>query len=145
MMETHGNRQYTISPLAFDWEPYITSYYGWRADPFTGEKSFHTGIDIGVGTGTEVVAGHDGVVSLVTYGTTGYGYQVKIDGEDGLQTRYAHLSEIYVSEGQEVTKGEIIAKTGNTGASTGPHLHYEVIVSGNYLNPLFFAQTTTEE
>ena len=142
IMDTGGNRQYSISPFLFDWLPLVTSHYGWRQDPFSDEKEYHTGVDVRVPIGTTIVAGHDGVVSATVYGTTGYGYQVMLNGENGLQTRYAHLNEILVSVRQEVKKGDIIARSGNTGRSTGPHLHFEVLVNGNYLNPLYFAHTT---
>jgi murein DD-endopeptidase MepM/ murein hydrolase activator NlpD len=140
--DTGGNRQYAESPFAFNWLPYITSHYGWRIDPFTGVKAFHTGIDIGVPTGTEVIAAHDGIVSGTVWGSTGYGFQIVITGEKGLQTRYAHLNEILVSEGQEVKRGDVIGKVGSTGESTGLHLHYEVSVNGTVLNPIFFTQTS---
>ena len=141
IMDTGGNRQYTFSPFEFDWLPYVTSHYGWRLHPITGVREFHTGIDMGVPTGTAVVAGHDGVVSSTVYGSTGYGYQIVLNGENGVQTRYAHLNEILVTEGQEVKAGDLIGRVGSTGDSTGPHLHYEVIVNGNFLNPIFFAHT----
>ncbi len=139
-MESRGNRQYLINPFAFDWEPYISCLYGWRIHPVTFERDNHTGLDIAVAEGTPILAGQDGVVSFS--GDSGdYGLMVRIDGENGLSSRYAHCSELLVTVGREVTKGEVIAKVGSTGMSTGPHLHLEVIKDGQFLNPIFFAQS----
>ncbi len=140
LLETRGGRQYAGSPFAFDWTPYITSYYGWRPDPFTGEKSFHNGIDVGVAVGTPIIAAHDGVVTQVVNGTTGYGKQITVEGENGVSTRYAHCDAILATVGQEVAQGDVIAASGDTGNSTGPHLHFEVMVEGSTLNPIYFAE-----
>ena len=138
-METHGNRQYLLNPFDFDWLPYVSSYYGWRIHPFTGAKDYHKGIDIAVPTGTDILAGHDGRV--VSAGSAGdYGIVVVLDDGKGLVSKYAHCDSLLVSVGQEVEKGDVIAKSGSTGNSTGPHLHLEVIKDGQYLNPLFFAE-----
>jgi murein DD-endopeptidase MepM/ murein hydrolase activator NlpD len=139
LMNTRGNRQYIISPFAFNWLPYISSRYGWRVHPITGADDLHTGLDIAVASGTEILAGHDGTVRSA--GDAGaYGLAVVIDGEDGLATRYAHCSALSVTAGQEVEKGDVIAEVGSTGMSTGPHLHVEVIKDGRFLNPLLFAE-----
>lgn len=139
-IETRGNRQYLINPFTFDWEPYITCLYGWREHPITGARDFHTGLDIGVPLGTPILAGQDGTVTFS--GNNGdYGFMVHIDGENGLSSRYAHCSELLVTAGQEVRKGDVIAKVGSTGASTGPHLHLEVIKDGQRLNPIYFAES----
>ena len=137
LMETKGNRQYLISPFAFNWLPNISSHYGWRIHPINGGREFHTGVDIAVPTGTEILAGHDGRVTFAG-SNGGYGLFVVIEGDNGLTSRYAHCSAILVSVGQEVKRGDVIAKVGSTGASTGPHLHLEVIMNGRFLNPLFF-------
>jgi murein DD-endopeptidase MepM/ murein hydrolase activator NlpD len=139
LMDTNGGRQYAGSPFAFDWTANITSYYGWRPDPYTGEKSFHTGIDIGVPTGTPIIAAHDGVVTKVVNGTTGYGKYIVIEGEDGISSRYAHCDALLAAVGQEVKQGDAIAASGDTGNSTGPHLHFEIMVDGETLNPIYFA------
>ena len=141
LMQTKGNRQYLISPFDFNWLPYVTSYYGYRVHPISGEKNYHKGVDIGVPTGTDILAGHDGIVTAAAYDAGGYGYYVVLDGEKGLQSKYAHCDTLLVSVGQEVKKGDVIAKSGNSGNSTGPHLHLEVLVNGQYLNPLYFAET----
>jgi murein DD-endopeptidase MepM/ murein hydrolase activator NlpD len=147
LMETRGGRQYAGSPFAFDWSPYITCLYGWRPDPFTGESDYHTGIDIGIPTGTPIIAAHDGVVTVSEWGTTGYGRQIVIADDNGISTRYAHCDTLLVTVGQEVEQGEVIAASGSTGYSTGPHLHYEVMLDGQTVNPIFFASTNsnTEE
>ena len=140
LMTTKGNRQYLANPFDFNWLPYISSYYGWRIHPITGEKNYHKGIDIAVASGTEIMAGHDGTVTFA--GNSGdYGLVVVLDDGKGLVSKYAHCSELLVSAGQEVKQGDVIAKVGNTGNSTGPHLHLEIIKDGQYLNPAYFADT----
>jgi murein DD-endopeptidase MepM/ murein hydrolase activator NlpD len=140
-MQTKGNRQYITSPFDFDWIPYVTCYYGWRIHPVTGAKDYHKGIDIGVPVGTDILAGHDGKVIQAAFDAGGYGYYIAIEGKDGLVSKYAHCDRLLASVGQQVKKGDVIAKSGNTGRSTGPHLHLEVLKNGRYLNPLFFAET----
>ena len=140
LMTTKGNRQYLANPFDFNWLSYISSYYGWRIHPITGEKNYHKGIDIAVASGTEIMAGHDGTVTFA--GNSGdYGLVVVLDDGKGLVSKYAHCSELLVSAGQEVKQGDVIAKVGNTGNSTGPHLHLEIIKDGQYLNPAYFADT----
>lgn len=144
LLQTKGNRQYVKNIFGTNWLPYVTSYYGYRVHPISGEKNYHTGVDIGMPEGTEILAGHDGTVTLAG-NASGYGLCVAIEGEayEGhtLTTKYGHCSQILVSAGQEVKAGDVIAKVGNTGNSTGPHLHLEVLVDGQYLNPLYFADT----
>lgn len=139
-MQTKGNRQYLVNPFAFNWLPYVSDYYGWRVHPITGAKDYHKAIDIAVPQGTEILAGHDGVVTTATSHSS-YGLYVVIEGENGLVSKYAHCSQLLVSAGQEVKQGDVIAKVGSTGDSTGAHLHLEVIKNGQYLNPIFFAET----
>ena len=113
---------------------YNSSSYGWREDPFTGHRAFHEGLDFTANTGTPIYAAADGVVSVAgPHG--GYGKMVQVEHGSGLQTRYAHASKILVKVGQRVAKGEVIAHVGNTGRSTGPHLHYEIRLHGNALDP----------
>lgn len=113
---------------------YNSSSYGWREDPFNGRRAFHEGLDFTANTGTPVYAAADGVVS-VAGANGGYGKMVQIEHGSGLETRYAHTSKILVKVGQRVAKGEVIAYVGNTGRSTGPHLHYEIRLNGNALDP----------
>jgi murein DD-endopeptidase MepM/ murein hydrolase activator NlpD len=136
-----GNRQYAGSPFAFNWLPRVSSYYGWRVHPINGEKRLHRGIDISVPIGTDVLAAHNGRVST-GYDAGGYGHFITLTGDKGLVTKYAHLDSFLVSNGQTVNAGTVIAKSGNSGSSTGPHLHFEVIKNGRYLNPAYFALTS---
>ena len=115
-----------------NWRSYVTSEYGYRTSP---ESEFHYGLDIGMPTGTEICAVKDGTVSSVVYGTTGYGYYVLLDHDDGIQTMYAHCSKLLVSVGDKVTKGDVIAEVGSTGKSTGPHCHFEVRINGEQVDP----------
>lgn len=121
----------------FAWPAYadLTDYYGNRIHPVFGTAHFHDGIDIGVGSGTPVAAAAGGTVTMATwYG--GYGKSIRIDHGNGVVTMYSHLSGYEVSVGQEVEIGEIIGYSGNTGNSTGAHLHFTVIVGGSPVNPL---------
>ena len=112
----------------------LLSGYGKRDDPFAGMQIFHTGVDIAATTGTPVRVTADGiVVSAEWFG--GYGKCIIIDHGHGMRTYYAHLSRIDVLPGQEVRLGQIIAATGATGRVTAPHLHYEVRIGGNAVNP----------
>jgi len=140
LMYSKGARQFVGNPFDFDWRPFVTSLYGYRIHPINGGKQFHWGLDIGQPEGTPLLAGFDGVVVYVGYHPTGYGNIVVIECEDGNQARYAHCHEIFVTVGQEVERGEVIATVGNTGASTGAHLHIEVSRNGRRLNPIFFLE-----
>ena len=116
----------------------ITSKFGNRNHPVLKSVKFHRGVDIAVSLGTPVYAGIRGIVTFA--GKRGnYGNLVEIEGSDGIKVRYAHLSKINVVAGQRVSDGEKVAETGNTGMSTGPHLHYEIIIDENPVNPLNFA------
>lgn len=108
----------------------VTSNYGWRA----WQGKTHTGIDYGISTGTKVMASCGGKVIQAGW-NGGYGYCITIQHANGIKTRYAHLSKVLVSVGQYVSQGQKIALSGNTGNSTGPHLHFEVIVSGKAVDP----------
>ena len=118
-------------------EARISSEFGMRTHPISGKQKMHTGIDIAVGMGTDVVSARKGVVEFAG-SRGGYGNRVVIDHGDGMKTTYSHLSEIGVKPGDTVNAGTLIAKSGSTGASTGPHLHFEVEVNGNYVNPRDF-------
>ena len=116
----------------------ITSKFGNRNHPVLKSVKFHRGVDIAVSIGTPVYSGIKGKVTFA--GRKGnYGNLVEIEGNDGIKVRYAHLNSIYVVTGQKVSDGEKVAETGNTGMSTGPHLHYEIIIDENPVNPLDFA------
>ncbi len=110
----------------------ITCHFGYRTDP---APSNHTGIDIALPTGNAIVAAKAGTVTFAAYSSNGYGNYVDINHGDGSATRYAHCSKLYVTKGQKVKKGETIAAVGNTGWSTGPHLHFEIILNGKRVNP----------
>ncbi len=113
----------------------ISSLYGYRIHPITGRRRFHEGIDIAATHGNRVYAYTDGRVVEAGW-NGGYGNCILIDHGNGLKTRYAHLSKIYVRIGQKVRAGERIGAIGSTGNSTGPHLHFEVIKNGQTKNPL---------
>ena len=116
----------------------ITSKFGNRNHPVLKSVKFHRGVDIAVSIGTPVYSGIKGKVTFA--GRKGnYGNLVEIEGNDGIKVRYAHLNSIDVVTGQKVLDGEKVAETGNTGMSTGPHLHYEIIIDENPVNPLNFA------
>ena len=112
----------------------ITSEFGYRVHPILKTKKMHTGIDIACPTGTKVVASNAGRVIMSGWNDS-YGYVVVVDHGGGRTTLYAHNSSLLVSEGEIVMRGQQIAKSGSTGMSTGPHLHYEVRINGEYKNP----------
>ena len=112
----------------------ISSSFGWRKDPLTGQKKFHDGIDLAAKEGTDVKAVMAGRVQI-TDNQKGYGKVVVLDHGHGFTTLYAHNSDIMVKAGDWVTKGAAIAKVGSTGRSTGPHLHFEVRRDGERLDP----------
>ena len=113
----------------------LTSGYGLRIDPFTQVMAKHEGIDFSAAIGTPIIASASGVVSRSGWDAQ-YGNVIEIKHAEGFKTRYAHASQLLVRVGQTVNRGEVIAKVGNTGRSTGPHLHYEIIKAGTHINPL---------
>ncbi len=113
----------------------ISSYFGNRTSPTAGASSYHKGIDISVPVGTGVLAAKDGTVVTATYSSTAGNY-VAISHGGGVYTYYMHCSSLNVSPGQQVDRGQRIAQSGNTGISTGPHLHFAVFAGGSYVNPL---------
>ncbi len=113
----------------------ITSPYGWRVHPIFGTARYHSGLDIGADYGDPVVAADSGVVIYADW-MGGYGNAVIIDHGGGVSTLYGHNSELLVGEGQRVNKGQVIARAGSTGYSTGPHVHFEVRLNGSPTNPL---------
>lgn len=137
---THGALQQFYTPLDMDWYGMVTSYYGPRRHPITGAEQFHRGVDIAVPTGTEVYAAQDGIVTAAGY-DDGYGNYVVISDSKGYVTKYAHMDSLNVSTGQAITHGSSIGRSGNTGASTGSHLHIECLYNGDYYNPLFYFES----
>jgi murein DD-endopeptidase MepM/ murein hydrolase activator NlpD len=112
----------------------VSSGYGWRTDPFNGHARFHSGTDVKMAYGKDVLSAAEGRVSFVG-DQPGYGLTVRIDHGNGLETRYAHLSESSLHQGDAVKSGQVIARSGNSGRSTGPHLHFEVLENGKAVNP----------
>ena len=145
-----GVRQATITdwlrmaeaPNLWPVEGRITGSFGERIDPFNGEGAFHRGVDISSDYGHRVLAPADGIV--VSAGPeSGYGKLIEIQHANGIITRYGHLSAFAVSNGQRVTRGEVIGYVGTSGRSTGPHLHYEVWVHSSPVNPYKFLRMAT--
>ncbi|WP_380874397.1 M23 family metallopeptidase [Sphingomonas sp. DBB INV C78] len=119
----------------------FTSGYGVRSDPFRGGAAMHAGIDLAGPIGTPIYATADGLVGRAQW-ASGYGNLVELNHGKGIQTRYGHLSQILVKAGQRVKRGDLIAKMGSTGRSTGSHLHYEVRLDGRAVNPIPFLQSS---
>lgn len=124
--------------LIFPVDGYITSPYGNRNDPFTGSSSNHNGLDIGAAKGTPIYAASGGKVIQAGDRKNGFGLCVKIEHSSGFQTLYGHCSELLVKEGQYVAAGELIARVGSTGRSTGNHLHYSIIIDGKWVDPTLY-------
>ncbi|MDR0861859.1 MAG: peptidoglycan DD-metalloendopeptidase family protein [Oscillospiraceae bacterium] len=138
LMQTKGSRQYIANPFGdMNWLSYVTSYYGYRIHPVSGEKNYHKGVDIGLPTGTPIQSGQDGTVTFAGY-SGDYGNVVVIEDDKGLVSKYAHCNTLNVTVGQSVKTGDAIATVGSTGNSTGAHLHLEVLKNGQYLNPLYY-------
>ncbi len=121
----------TSLPVAAQWN---ASTFGWRIDPFTGQRAMHEGVDFAAPVGMRIRAAAAGIVSSASVHPE-YGNLIEIDHGQGLSTRYAHASSISVKEGAFVKRGEAIGAVGNTGRSTGPHLHFEVRINGSAQNP----------
>lgn len=126
----------TVTP-ALGW---VSSPFGWREHPVDGGEKFHNGVDLAVNTGTAVGAFADGVVDYIGDSPV-YGLYLQIRHAGGLTSFYAHCSELCVQQGQTVTAGETVALSGDTGNSTGPHLHFEMKLNGTLLNPLYYIET----
>jgi murein DD-endopeptidase MepM/ murein hydrolase activator NlpD len=122
----------------------ISSSFGERMDPFNGEGAFHAGVDIAAPTGTPIYAPADGVVAKAGP-ASGYGHEVIIDHGGGISTLYGHLSSFAVVAGQIVKRGQIIGYVGDLGRSTGPHLHYEVLINNLPVNPHKYMRETVEQ
>jgi murein DD-endopeptidase MepM/ murein hydrolase activator NlpD len=119
----------------------FTSGFGTRSDPFGGYTAMHAGIDLAGPVGTPIYAAADGIVDRAGW-ANGYGNLVELDHGKSIQTRYGHLSAILVTTGQHVRRGDLIARMGSTGRSTGSHLHYEVRLDGHAVNPVPFLQSS---
>ena len=113
----------------------FSSSFGYRKDPFTGRSKRHSGVDFALKPGNPIYATGDGVVEAVKFELFGYGTQVLIDHGFGYKTRYAHLKTVGVAEGMKVKRGECIGLSGNSGRSSGPHLHYEVHIGSDVVDP----------
>ncbi len=129
-------RAFLLSPLPYD---RLTSGFGWRISPIFHKPEFHKGIDLAIPVGTPVRSIADGRVVYAGWGT-GYGKYVKVDHPGGFATIYAHLSQFEVHVGEQVKQGEVVALSGNTGWSTGPHLYFQFFVHGTPVNPLHIAR-----
>jgi murein DD-endopeptidase MepM/ murein hydrolase activator NlpD len=136
-----------IQPVANKDLKRLASGYGYRIDPIYKVNKMHWGMDFSAPTGTEIFATGDGKVQSVVNSRSGYGRHVIIDHGYGYQTLYAHMSKTDVKRGQKVKRGDVIGEVGNTGKSSGPHLHYEVIKDGKKINPanFYFNDLTPEE
>ena len=129
------------APNLWPVEGQVTGSFGERIDPFNGEGAFHSGVDIGSSYGAKIIAPADGVVTTVdTMG--GYGKTIMIDHGNGISTRYGHLSGFAVTPGQKVQRGDLIGYVGESGRSTGPHLHYEVRINDTPVNPYKYLRMT---
>jgi murein DD-endopeptidase MepM/ murein hydrolase activator NlpD len=129
------------APNLWPVEGQVTGSFGERIDPFNGEGAFHSGVDIGSTYGTQIIAPADGLVTA-TENMGGYGKAIMIDHGNGISTRYGHLSGFAVTAGQRVQRGDVIGFVGESGRSTGPHLHYEVRINGTPVNPYKYLRLT---
>jgi len=119
-----------------------TSHFGYRTDPFQGRRKNHKGLDIAGPIGTPIYATADGIVGRAQW-VSGYGKYIEVEHGNAIQTRYGHLSAMNVQSGQRVRKGDVIGFMGSTGRSTGSHLHYEVRIAGEPVNPTSFLEPVT--
>ncbi len=117
---------------------HFTSFYGPRLSPFGYKTDFHYGVDLANPIGTPIYSAAEGIVEMAVYSNSGYGMHVQVAHGYGFATMYAHMNSIYVRSGQMVSKGQVIGTVGNTGHSTGPHLHYEVHIYGEKVNPIHY-------
>ena len=139
---SRGCRQFLGSPFEQNWSGKISSYYGYRTSPTSGEVEMHNGLDIAMPEGTQILAVQDGTVQAAAYSSS-YGNYIILENNDGYKTLYAHCRSLQVSAGQEVKTGDVIATVGNTGNSTGPHLHIEFSYEGEMYNPYFYLSNGT--
>jgi murein DD-endopeptidase MepM/ murein hydrolase activator NlpD len=130
----------TSTPSIWPTKGWVTSGFGYRVSPFTGMKEFHQGLDVSTRLDAPVISPANGVVVDVTH-DNGYGNMVEIDHGYGIVTKFGHNSQVVVHRGERVKRGQIIAHVGSTGRSTGPHLHYEVLLHGVPVNPYRYILT----
>jgi len=136
--KTQENRQALAAATPYIWplfDGWLSSSFGRRADPITGEAEDHAGLDLSADRGTEVHATADGTVESAAY-NGGYGNSILIQHGFGIETRFGHLSAYAVRAGQAVKRGQVIGYVGSSGRTTGPHLHYEILINGSPINPL---------
>ena len=136
-MDSLGGHQKYGNPLGFEWLGSVTSLYGYRENPTAAGTQIHRGLDIAAPAGTPIYSVQDGTVIQAVHGHASYGNYILIADDKGRETRYAHCSVLTAAEGQKVKTGDKIAEVGNTGNSTGNHLHIEIKENGQYLNPLY--------
>ena len=137
----------TLWPLK-DVKGWITTPFGPTIHPFTGQWYLHKGIDIAQAMGTPILATANGKVAKVDYQALGYGHYIDLKHDYGFSTRYGHLSRTYVTKGQDVVRGQVIAAMGQSGLATGPHLHYEVRIGTEVVDPtkyLSFSSTVLDK
>ncbi len=139
LVQTSASRKFlpSLSPIVDGW---FSSNFGYRIDPFNGLRSFHEGIDFPAEPGTTIVAAASGKVVYAGFHPE-YGKMIEVDHGNGLLTRYAHTSQVFVHEGDLVVRGQRLASVGSTGRSTGPHLHFEVRLNGVPQNPARFLES----
>lgn len=136
LLALRENRDFMVmTPSIWPAEGHLTSGFGYRLNPFTGRSVLHAGLDIANRVGTPIVAPARGTVISAAW-QNDYGYCVVINHGNAITTRYAHMEKFTVKEGQTVNRGDLVGTVGNTGRSTGPHLHYEVRVGGVPVNPM---------
>lgn len=128
----------TVSPVM----GVLTSPFGWREHPVDGEEKFHNGVDLAVNMGTQVKAFADGVVDYIGDDPDQYGLYLQISHANGVKSFYAHCSQLLVSQGQTVKAGDTVALSGDTGNTTGPHLHLELRFNGVRINPIYYIETS---
>jgi murein DD-endopeptidase MepM/ murein hydrolase activator NlpD len=127
-----------IQPISNKQLVALASGFGWRTHPIYKVKKLHTGIDFAASIGTPIYATADGTVAEVSVKFSGYGKMVEVNHGFGYRTRYAHMHEFAVRPGQTIKRGDLIGYVGNTGLSTAPHLHYEVLINGDHVDPVHY-------
>lgn len=140
IQDRHLKREYEPSGLPAK-KGWISSHFGTRADPFTGKQAWHNGVDIAGKLGSDVLSVAAGVVTF-SGERSGYGQMVEITHDNGYVTRYGHNSDLHVSLGEIVKKGQVISSMGSTGRSTGPHVHFEVYKHGRSVDPASYIRRT---
>ena len=127
-----------IQPISNKQLVALASGFGWRTHPIYKVKKMHTGIDFAASIGTPIYATADGTIAEVSVKFSGYGKMVEINHGFGYRTRYAHMHAFAVRQGQNIKRGDLIGYVGNTGLSTAPHLHYEVLINGGHVDPVHY-------